>query len=154
MEIKSPAFKQGESIPSRFTCDDIDISPPLSWSNVPVDVKTFAIIVDDPDASSITWVHWIIFNIPGTQRELAENIPKTETLDNGARQGKNDSRTIGYSGPCPPAGTHRYYFKIFALDTELNSDPGITKKELMKAMEGHILDESQHMGRYKRKPWR
>lgn len=152
MEIKSPAFKPGESIPYRFTCDDTDISPPLTWSKVPPDTKTFAIIVDDPDASSITWVHWTLFNIPGTLRGLAEDIPKTETLDNGACQGKNDSKKIGYSGPCPPAGTHRYYFKIFALDTELDLDPGVTKKELMKAMEGHILDEGQYMGRYKRRP--
>jgi Raf kinase inhibitor-like YbhB/YbcL family protein len=97
-------------------------------------------------------VHWILFNIPATQRDLPENIPNTDTLDNGAIQGMNDSAEIGYSGPCPPSGTHRYYFKLFALDTKLDLKTGITKKELMKAMEGHILEEAQLMGRYKRRP--
>jgi hypothetical protein len=152
MEIRSSSFKAGESIPPRFTCDDTGISPPLSWSNVPPGTKSFALIVDDPDASSITWVHWILYNIPATQRDLPENIPNTVTLGNGEGQGMNDSGDFGYSGPCPPSGTHRYYFKLFALDTKLDLKTGITKKELMKAMEGHILEEGQLMGRYKRKP--
>lgn len=152
MEIRSSSFKAGESIPSRFTCDDTGVSPPLSWSIVPPGTKSFALIVDDPDASSITWVHWILFNIPATQRELLEDIPKTDTLENGATQGMNDSGETGYSGPCPPSGTHRYYFKLFALDTELELKTGITKKELLKAMEGHMLEEGQLMGRYKRRP--
>jgi Raf kinase inhibitor-like YbhB/YbcL family protein len=152
MEIISSSFKAGESIPARFTCDDTGFSPPLFWLKVPQDTKSFALIVDDPDASSITWVHWVLFNIPATQRELLENIPNTDTLENGASQGMNDSRKIGYSGPCPPTGTHRYYFKLYALDIKLDLRPGITKKELMKAMEGHILEEAQLMGRYKRRP--
>jgi Raf kinase inhibitor-like YbhB/YbcL family protein len=96
------------------------------------------------------WVHWVLFNLPSEIKELPENLPTKEILSNGAKQGKNDSRRIGYSGPCPPGGTHRYFFKIYALDTKLNLDPGVEKKELLKAMEGHILAEGQLMGRYKR----
>ncbi len=152
MEIKSSAFKAGESIPSKYTCDNIDISPDIEWSKVPNGTKTFALIMDDPDAPSGTYVHWVIYNIPGNQRELPENIPAKETLDNGTVQGRNDFGKIGYGGPCPPSGTHRYYFKIYALDTELESLPGITKKELLKAMDVHVLEEGELMGRYKRKP--
>jgi len=150
MEIKSSVFKEGMVIPTKYTCDNIDVSPPLEWSMVPSGTKTFALICDDPDAPGKTWVHWVVFNIPGNLRELPENVPKTETLNNGALQGKNDFGTIGYGGPCPPGGTHRYYFKIYALDKEIDSKPAITKKELLIAMEGHILEEGQLMGRYKR----
>jgi Raf kinase inhibitor-like YbhB/YbcL family protein len=150
MEIKSSAFKEGEVIPAKYACDNIDISPPLEWSQVPYGIKTFALICDDPDAPMGIFVHWILFNLPGNLPELQENVPKLEVLKNGARQGKNDFGKIGYGGPCPPSGTHRYYFKIYALDKELDSKPGISKKELLKAMEGHILAEGQLMGRYKR----
>src|SRR5450759_5627177 len=151
MKIQSSEFKEGDTIPVKYTCDDIDISPPLEWSNVPAGTKVFALICDDPGAPGATWVHWVLFNIPGDLRKLPENVPGTETLSNGARQGKTDFGSIGYGGPCPPGGTHRYYFKIYALDSELDSNPGITKKELLKAMEGHMLEEGQLMGRYKRK---
>ncbi len=150
MEIRSSEFKEGSSIPSKYTCDNIDVSPPLEWSQVPAGVKTFALICDDPDAPGATWVHWVIFNIPGNLRELRENIPATETLQNGAKQGKNDFGKIGYGGPCPPGGTHRYYFKLYALDRDLDSKPGITKKDLLKSIEGHILDEVHLMGRYRK----
>ncbi len=150
MEIRSSEFKEGSSIPSKYTCDNIDVSPPLEWSQVPAGVKTFAIICDDPDAPGATWVHWVIFNIPGNLRELSENIPATETLRNGAKQGKNDFGKIGYGGPCPPGGTHRYYFRLYALDRDLDSKPGITKKDLLKSIEGHILDEVYLMGRYRK----
>jgi Raf kinase inhibitor-like protein, YbhB/YbcL family len=150
MEIKSSAFKEGEIIPGKYTCDSFDISPPLAWSEVPDGTKTFALICDDPDAPMGTWVHWVLFNLPGNILELSENVPKLEVLKNMARQGKNDFRKIGYGGPCPPGGTHRYYFKIYALDKELDSKPGITKKELLKVMEGHILATGQLMGKYKR----
>jgi len=152
MEIKSSAFKEGESIPSKYTCDNIDISPDIEWSKVPNGAKTFALIMDDPDAPSGTYVHWVIYNIPGNQRELPENIPPKETLENGTVQGKNDFGKIGYGGPCPPGGTHRYYFKLYALDTQLEVKPGITKKELLKAIDVHVLEEGELMGRYKRKP--
>jgi Raf kinase inhibitor-like YbhB/YbcL family protein len=150
MEIKSPAFNEGAIIPARYTCDDIDVSPPLVWSVVPAGTKTFALICDDPDAPGKVWVHWVLYNLPGNIRELSENVPKTESLTNGAQQGKTDFGSIGYGGPCPPGGTHRYYFRIYALDSELDPKPGITKKELLKAMEGHILAEGQLMGRYRR----
>jgi Raf kinase inhibitor-like YbhB/YbcL family protein len=150
MEIRSSEFKEGSSIPSKYTCDNIDVSPPLEWSQVPAGVKTFALICDDPDAPGATWVHWVIFNIPGNLRELSGNIPATETLKNGAKQGKNDFGKTGYGGPCPPGGTHRYYFKLYALDRDLDSKPGITKKDLLKAIEGHILDEVHLMGRYRK----
>jgi hypothetical protein len=150
MEIKSSAFKEGTTIPGKYTCDNIDISPPLEWSQVPDGTKRFALICDDPDAPVGTWVHWVLFNLPGNILKLSENVPKIEVLKNGARQGKNDFGKIGYGGPCPPGGIHRYYFKIYALDKELDSKPGITKKELLKAMEGHILAEGQLMGKYKR----
>jgi len=150
MEIRSSEFKEGSSIPSKYTCDNIDVSPPLEWSQVSAGVKTFALICDDPDAPGATWVHWVIFNIPGSLRELKENIQATETLQNGAKQGKNDFGKIGYGGPCPPGGTHRYYFKLYALDRDLDSKPGITKKDLLKSIEGHILDEVHLMGRYRK----
>ncbi len=150
MEIKSTAFKEGELIPGKYTCDNIDISPPLEWSQVPSGLKSFALICDDPDAPMGTYVHWVLFNLPENTRALSENVPKVEVLNNGAKQGKNDFGKTGYGGPCPPGGTHRYYFKIYALDKELDSQPGITKRELLKAMEGHILAEAQLMGRYRR----
>lgn len=150
MEIKSPAFKEGESIPAKYTCDNVDISPPLAWSMVPSGTGAFALISDDPDAPAGTYVHWVLFNLPGNLRELSENVPKIETLKNRSSQGRNDFGKIGYGGPCPPGGTHRYYFKLYALDNELDAKPGITKKELLKAMEGHILEQAQLMGRYKR----
>lgn len=150
MEIKSSVFKEGDHIPAKYTCDNLDISPPLEWSKGPAGTKTYVLICDDPDAPGGTWVHWLLFNIPAKNPELPENMPKIETLKNGALHGKNDFGNNCYGGPCPPAGTHRYYFKIYALDLELDSKPGITKKELLKAMEGHILDEGQLMGRYKR----
>ena len=151
MEIKSSAFKEGESIPAKYTCDNLDISPPLEWSEGPAGTKTFAIICDDPDAPKGTWVHWVMYNIPSDLLKLPENTPKSETLINGARQGKTDFGSIGYGGPCPPSGTHRYYFKVYALDYAPDYKSVITKKELLKLMEGHILDEGQLMGRYKRK---
>jgi len=150
MEITSSAFKEGAFIPGKFTCDNIDISPPLEWSQIPEGTKTFALICDDPDAPMGTYVHWVLFNLPGNLQELPEHMPTEKVLKNGARQGINDFGEIGYGGPCPPGGTHRYYFKIYALNMELDSDPGITKKELLRAMEGHILAEGQLMGRYNR----
>ena len=150
MEIRSSGFDDGAMIPKKYTCDDIDISPPLKWSKVPDGTKTFAIICDDPDAPMGTWVHWVIYNLPANINELSEDVPSLEILPNGAKQGRNDFGKLGYGGPCPPGGTHRYYFKIYALDDELMVEAGITKSELLKAMEGHILSEGQLMGRYKR----
>jgi Raf kinase inhibitor-like YbhB/YbcL family protein len=137
-------------IPKEHTCDGSDISPPLSWSGVPEGTKSLALICDDPDAPVGTWVHWVLFNVPPTANELPRNIPPDKTMDNGARHGINDFRKYGYGGPCPPGGTHRYYFKIYALDSELAKKPGLTKAELFKAMAGRILAEGKLMGTYKR----
>ena len=152
MEIKitSSAFEDGGLIPAKYTCDGSDISPPLQWEAVPEGTKSIALICDDPDAPMGTWVHWVIFGLPAETRELAENIPADETLPNGAKQGISDFGRIGYGGPCPPSGTHRYFFKIYALDTELDLAAGASKRELLKAMEGHILSQGQLIGKYKR----
>jgi Raf kinase inhibitor-like YbhB/YbcL family protein len=148
--ITSTAFTEGGMIPREYTCDGRDISPPLAWSGAPEGTKSLALICDDPDAPVGTWVHWVLFNIPATADELPQSILPDKILEDGARHGINDFRKFGYGGPCPPGGTHRYYFKIYALDTDLTQEPGITKAELLKAMEGRILAEGQLMGRYKR----
>lgn len=149
--VKSTAFEDGGMIPQKYTCDGADVSPPLSWEHVPEGTGSFALICDDPDAPMGTWVHWVMFNIPPTIDSLPENVPPVKTLDNGTRQGVNDFRRIGYGGPCPPAGTHRYYFKIYALDAMLDLQAGATKQQLLDSMEGHILGKGELMGRYKRK---
>jgi len=150
IKIKSPAFVPGGKIPGKYTCDGMDISPPLAWTSGPEGTKTFALICDDPDAPMGTWVHWVLFNLPADIIELRENVPPERELESGAKQGMNDFRKIGYGGPCPPGGTHRYYFKLYALDTEINLEAGATKSELLKAVEGHILAEGQLMGKYER----
>ncbi len=148
--VESTAFSQGGMIPSVYTCDGKDVSPPLTWSEGPAGTKSYALISDDPDAPMGTWVHWILYNIPANITSLPENLPKTETLDNGALQGKSDFKRHGYGGPCPPGGTHRYYFKIYALDTVIKAGPGLIKKQLLKAMDNHILAQGELMGKYSR----
>ena len=152
MEIKitSSAFEDGGLIPAKYTCDGADVSPPLQWDAVPEGTRSIALICDDPDAPMGTWVHWVLFNLPSDAKELAENIPTEETLPNGAKQGVNDFGRVGYGGPCPPGGTHRYFFKIYALDTEVGLEAGADKRQLLKAMEGHILEQGQLVGKYKR----
>ncbi len=151
MTLTSTAFTHGAMIPKRYTCDDQDISPPLSWSEPPEKTQSFALIMDDPDAPMGTWVHWVIYNIPVTARALPEGVPADGDLPDGSRQGRNSWRKIGYGGPCPPSGTHRYFFKLYALDTVLALAAGATKDELLKAMEGHILAQAELMGRYTRR---
>ena len=150
LEVRSNAFKYGGYIPSKYTCDGDNVSPQLSWSKGPNGTKSYAIIADDPDAPMGTWVHWVIYNIPENITSLPEALSDDKQLDFGAFQGKNDFRRIGYGGPCPPGGTHRYYFKVYALDTVLDVDPGLTKRQLLKAMEGHILAKGELMGKYLR----
>ncbi len=152
MEIKitSTAFEDGGLIPARYTCDGTDISPPLRWETVPEGTKTIALICDDPDAPMGTWVHWVLFNLPAETGDLAENIPSEGTLPNQAQQGTSDFGRIGYGGPCPPSGTHRYFFKIYALDTQIELAAGADKRQLLKAIEGHILAQGQLIGKYKR----
>jgi Raf kinase inhibitor-like YbhB/YbcL family protein len=151
IELTSTAFQAGVTIPKQHTADGADLSPLLSWSEPPSGTKRLALICDDPDAPRGTWVHWVLFNLPAQARELEEGVPTTETLGNGAKQGKNDFGNIGYGGPAPPKGKpHRYFFKLYALDTSLDLSPGATKAKLEKAMRGHILDEGQLMGNYGR----
>jgi hypothetical protein len=150
IKITSAAFEEGGMIPRKYTCDGDDVSPPLAWTGVPAEAKTLALICDDPDAPMGTWVHWVLFNLPGSTQELHEVIPPEKELKNGAKQGRNDFRKIGYGGPCPPGGTHRYYFKLYALDAALNLPPGATKAELLTAIEGHILAQGRLTGKYRR----
>jgi len=150
MKLTSTAFKEGEAIPRGYTCDGANVSPPLEWTGVPKTAKTIAIIADDPDAPAGTWVHWVLYNLPADGLGLIENTPQTETLKGGGAQGKNDFGKIGYGGPCPPSGTHRYFFKFYALDSELTLKPGATRAEVEQAMEGHIIGRAQLMGTYRR----
>ncbi|MFA5143884.1 MAG: YbhB/YbcL family Raf kinase inhibitor-like protein [Candidatus Omnitrophota bacterium] len=151
LSVTSSAFKDEEAIPGKYTCDGKDVSPPLAWSDIPPGTRSVALICDDPDAPRGTWVHWVIFNMPPQSKGLVENVPGEEVLADGSVQGVNDSRQIGYGGPCPPSGVHRYYFKVYALDTMISLAPGATKKDLEGAMAGHILADGQIMGRYSRK---
>src|SRR5262245_58552752 len=151
MQLTSSAFKDGDTVPVRHTADGPNVSPALEWTGAPVATKSFALLCDDPDAPRGTWVHWVLFNLPPDTTSLPEGVPAEKTLSSGARQGTNDFRTIGYGGPAPPAGKpHRYFFKLRALDTLLDLKEGVTKKDLVAAMEGHILAEAQLMGTYKR----
>lgn len=150
IDVTSTAFTEGGMIPKRHTCSAENVSPPLAWSGQPEGTESLALICDDPDAPMGTWVHWVLFNLPADSKGLPEAVPPQKTLADGAKQGANDFHRIGYGGPCPPGGTHRYYFKVYALDTQLHLEAGVTKDQLLKAMKGHILTEGQIMGRYMR----
>lgn len=151
LTLTSTAFARGSEIPHRYTCEAEDISPALSWSGAPAGIKSFAMIVDDPDAPRGTWTHWLIWNIPGTATGVSENTPKTETLAEGARQGSNDFKRIGYNGPCPPPGKpHRYAFKLYALSAPLDLKAGASKSDLEAAMKPHILAHTEYIGIFKR----
>lgn len=151
MQLRSPAFEHGGLIPAKYTCDGQDISPPLTWADPPAGTRSFALIADDPDAPRGTWVHWVAWNIPADTRSLNEGLPKQDALQNGMKQGTTDFRRVGYGGPCPPSGTHRYFFKLYALDSTLNLPASTTKSDLEKAMQGHILQQAELMGKYQRK---
>lgn len=151
LSLSSTAFKEGGEIPVKYTCDGQDISPPLVWDEPPHLTQAFALIVDDPDAPGDVFTHWIIFNLPANVHELGEGIPTQERLENGALQGKNDFGRIGYGGPCPPRGpAHRYRFTIYALDKPLDLEPGVSKKQLIDAVKGHILAQGQLISIYQR----
>jgi Raf kinase inhibitor-like YbhB/YbcL family protein len=150
MKLTSPEFSEGALIPVRYTCSGDDISPPLAWGDIPAGAQSLALIADDPDAPAGTWVHWVAFNLPVTAGGLPEGIKDAKQLAGGGRQGANSWRRVGYGGPCPPSGTHRYFFKLYALDTTLPLGNTATAKDLQAAMKGHILAETQLMGRFKR----
>jgi Raf kinase inhibitor-like YbhB/YbcL family protein len=148
--LTSSAFSNGDPIPGVYTCDGQDISPPLSWEEPPSGTESFALIVDDPDAPGGTWVHWVLFNVPGETRSLAEEVSDDAELSDGGLHGENSWNRMGYGGPCPPSGTHRYFFKLYALDTRLDLEAGASKERLLDTMEGHILAQTELMGTYQR----
>ena len=149
--LSSPAFDPGKPIPKQYTCDGRDVSPPIRWSDVPAKATSLALICDDPDAPAGTWVHWVIYDIPAATIELREAVPPDENLSGGARQGVNDFRKVGYGGPCPPPGKpHRYFFKLYALDGPTGLEPRATKDDVLKAVKGHVVGETQLVGTYQR----
>ena len=143
LDLKSDAFLNGQSIPAKYSCIGKNISPALTWSNPPAGTQSFALIVDDPDAPAGTWVHWVLFNIPSTTTSLEESADMSAVA-----VGKNSSGNMRYDGPCPPSGTHRYYFKLYALDSILDLSSGASKEQLLTAMKGHILAQGELMGTF------
>jgi hypothetical protein len=153
VKLTSSTFAEGATIPVKHTCEGPDISPPLAWTATPANTKSFALIMDDPDAPMGTWVHWVLWNLPGTRSSLPENVAKTGERNDlgGALQGNNTWPKIGYDGPCPPPGKpHRYFFKLYALDAQLPLKAGAVKADVERAMQGHVLGEAQLMGTFGR----
>jgi Raf kinase inhibitor-like YbhB/YbcL family protein len=145
MKLSSTAFKLGATIPRKYTCDGDNLSPPLAWEGAPPEAKSFALIMDDPDAPSGTFVHWVLYDIPPAFSELREGVKGFGAL------GSNSYRKVSYNGPCPPQGpAHRYFFKVYALDQLLKLHPGATRADVERAMQGHILEQAQLMGKYGR----
>lgn len=150
IHLSSAAFRQGGDIPEKYTCDGEDVSPPLTWDDPPRGTQSFAIIMDNPDATTgYGWVHWIVFNIPAESRGLPEGVPRVPELDDGSLHGSNSETWQHYTGPCPPF-TQRFVFALYALDTLLDLEAGVYRDQLLEAMQGHILAEGEYMGRYKR----
>lgn len=151
LDIESDVFKNNGYIPDRYSCDAQDFSPALAWSDAPAATRSFALICDDPDAPFKVWVHWVIFNIPAESNKLKENISQEEMASLGIVLGTNDFGSLGYRGPCPPQGRrHRYFFKLYALDSTLSLEEGATKSQLIEAMQGHIIAESKIVASYQR----
>jgi Raf kinase inhibitor-like YbhB/YbcL family protein len=151
IQLTTTSFTPGGFIPKRFTCDASDVSPALAWSAPPSGTRSFAIIEDDPDAPSGTFVHWLVYDLPAASRKLPEGVAGSDALPGGGRQGTNDFSRTGYNGPCPPRGTpHRYYIRLYALDVKLNLRPAATRRDLDAAMTGHILVRGELMGRFQR----
>ena len=150
LTVTSDAFANGQSIPVKYSCSGKNISPRLAWDEPPAGTQSFALIVDDPDAPVGTWVHWVLFNVPANMRELQEDLPITgkNAEPNAMYVGKNSSGNTRYDGPCPPSGTHRYYFKLYALDTTLSLQPGATKEQVLMEMKGHLLAQGELMGTF------
>lgn len=148
LTLTSSAFAQGQSIPDEYSCKGSNISPALAWSGAPANTVSYALIMNDPDAPSGDFVHWVIFNIPAISQSLAQGVSHDPTFSDGAAQGKNSANRQYYAGPCPPSGTHRYFFRLYALDTRLDLPPGTTADQLRKAIQGHILAEGELMGTF------
>ena len=153
IQVTSAAFVDGDKIPVRFTCEGDDVSPPLRWSGMPTATRSFALICEDPDAPRGTWVHWVLYNIPGDAVELNQAVPTLAETPSGARHGRNTAGDLAYAGPCPPPGKpHRYFFRIYALDIMLSLPAGASRAELEQAMHQHILTEGTLMGTYQHRP--
>jgi Raf kinase inhibitor-like YbhB/YbcL family protein len=151
VQLKAPAFEPGADIPQQFTCDGLNISPALSWTAPPEGTRSLALIMDDPDAPGGTWLHWLLYDLPASDRELPEGVAPKGPLASGARQGRNDFGKEGYGGPCPPPGpAHRYYFRLYALDTELQLRARATRADVDRSMSGHVLASAELMGQYRR----
>ena len=151
ISISVEGFKHGETIPDIYTCKGKDVSPSLSWKGIPTQTKSIALIMDDPDATGGTFVHWILYNVPAKTKELPEGMAFDKILADGSMQGVTDFGRTGYGGPCPPPGkTHRYFFKIYSLDTNITLAAGASKKQLENAMSGHILAKGEIVGIFKR----
>jgi Raf kinase inhibitor-like YbhB/YbcL family protein len=148
--LTSPEFEEGQPIPVKFSCDGQNVSPQLDWTDPPEGTQSFALIMDDPDAPGGVWVHWVLYNIPAATRSLSENVPGGGTLADGSMHGNNSWLRTEYGGPCPPGGTHRNFFKLYALDIVLDAQPGLNDQQLLDLMEGHVLGEVQLMGTYTR----
>ena len=151
MILTSTAFEEGKSIPVRYACDGDDLSPDLSWTAGPKGTAGYVLICEDPDAPVGMWIHWVLYDIPPATTGLAEAISPDEKLADGSLHGRNSWGKFGYGGPCPPGGTHRYFFKLYALDTLLEKEAGLTRSQVLKLMEGHVLAETHLMGTYSRK---
>ena len=150
IEVRSSVFEHENAIPQKYACDGDDVSPPIEWRGVPAEAQSVALIANDPDAPGGTFTHWVVFNIPVGESGFEEGVPNTTRLANGAVQGVNDFKKIGYGGPCPPDGIHRYFFQVFALDTELDLSGDVTENELREAMQGHVVAEGEVMGKYRK----
>ncbi len=148
LTLSSSAFAAGKSIPNEYSCKGRNISPALAWAGAPAGTASFALIMDDPDAPGGTFVHWVIYNIPPTSAGLPQAVPTTASLPDGSLQGRNSGNSQYYDGPCPPSGTHRYFFKLYALDAKLALASGATAAQLTKAMQGHILAQGELMGTF------
>lgn len=156
--LSSPSFRNNQPIPAKHSCEGGDASPALKWEGAPPGTKSFALICDDPDAPGGSWVHWVMYGVPPTTRELPENVMKIDTMQgladagHGVKQGVNDFGKVGYGGPCPPRGhgVHHYHFRLYALDAELNLAARVTRKQLESAMKGHILAQTELIGTYQR----
>jgi Raf kinase inhibitor-like YbhB/YbcL family protein len=148
LKLTSGAFNNAGKIPDRYSKQAGDISPPLEWAGARSQVKSFALVVDDPDAPSGTFVHWLLYRIPVALTHLKEGVSHVPELPGGMRQGRNGFGGIGYGGPQPPSGTHRYFFRLYALDIDIDLPPGVSRAELDRAMQGHIVEQAELMGRY------
>lgn len=150
MKLTCTAFEEGASIPTKYTCDGPDVSPSLSWTGIPEEAGSLVLIVDDPDAPAGTWVHWVLVDVDPSSPGLPEDVPPDPRPEVGGVHGENDFGNLGYGGPCPPDGEHRYFFRLYALEGTLDLEPGVGRAEVDAALEGRILDRCELMGRYER----